>query len=170
MQNKIEPENLTETNAPEEEVEIIEDAADETIKYHLYGALAVGLVPLPFVDFLGISAIQLNLLKNLSELYEVPFSKDMVKNLIAALIGATLPSAYLSSISKFAPLIGQSIGLISSSAIAGATTYAIGKVFNRHFAEGGTFLTFDPEKAHAFYEQMFKEGQQLASKHLKTPK
>jgi hypothetical protein len=39
----------------------------------------------------------------------------------------------------------------------------VGKVFARHFAEGGTFLSFDPEKAKAFYEEMFKEGQEVAA-------
>jgi uncharacterized protein (DUF697 family) len=168
MQKNTAPEDLKAHESTEDET--IEDAADENIKYHVYGALAMGLMPLPLIDFLGISAIQLNLLKNLSELYEVPFSKDMVKNLVGALIGATLPSMYLSSVSKLMPVIGQSVGLISSSAIAGVSTYAIGKVFNRHFSEGGTFLSFDPEKARAFYEQMFQEGQQLVSEHQKTQK
>ena len=34
--------------------------------------------------------------------------------------------------------------------IAGAA-YAVGKVFIQHFASGGTFLTFDPEKVRAHY-------------------
>ncbi len=50
-----------------------------------------------------------------------------------------------------------------------ACTYAVGKVFSRHFAEGGTFLSFDPEEARAFYEEMFKEGQEVAAE-LKTRK
>jgi len=35
--------------------------------------------------------------------------------------------------------------------VAGAATYAIGKVFVRHFASGGTFLTFNPEKVKDYY-------------------
>ena len=45
--------------------------------------------------------------------------------------------------------------------IAGASTYAVGKVFYRHFASGGTFLTFDPEKARAYYEEMFQKGKDV---------
>lgn len=141
----------------------LEDLANESIRFHVYGSLAVGLIPLPFVDFVGVGGIQLDLLKKLSEIYEVPFSKDMVKNLIGALAGATVPSLYAASMSKFVPII-QGLGVLSASAIAGASTYAVGKVFARHFSEGGTFLTFDPEKARAFYAEMFKEGQDLVKK------
>lgn len=153
--------NSTETKMTREE------AVDETIRFHIYGSIATGLIPVPIIDFLGLTGIQLNLLKNLSALYEIPFAKGLVKNLIGALVGATVPSLYLSSLVKTIPIVGLGAGAVSTSVIAGASTYAVGKVFNRHFSEGGTFLTFDPEKARAFYMQMFKEGQQVAAEAAK---
>jgi uncharacterized protein (DUF697 family) len=164
MQTKVEQPASDET----ETKLTLEEASDETIRYHVYGSIATGLIPVPVVDFLGIASIQLNLLKNLSELYEIPFSKDIVKNLIGALVGATVPSLYLSSLVKFIPVVGLGTGAVSTSVIAAASTYAIGKVFNRHFSEGGTFLTFDPEKARVFYREMFKEGQQVATEAAKN--
>lgn len=153
-----------------EEEETFEDQVNTVIRFHLYTAMAVGLVPVPVVDFLGVATVQLNLLKNLAELYKVPYSRDVAKGLISTLVGATLPAStgmYLSSMTKFIPVFGQSVGAVSTSLIAGASTYAIGKVFSRHFSEGGTFLTLDPEKAKAFYFEMFKEGHHLSSE-LKT--
>ena len=47
--------------------------------------------------------------------------------------------------------------------LAGATTYAVGKVFTQHFATGGTFLNFDPETVREYYYEMFKEGQDLSA-------
>ncbi len=145
---------------------------DAVIRRHIYGAMAVGLIPVPFIDFVGVGIIELDLTKKLAEIYNVPFSKDMVKNFIAALLGGAAPASagpIFASMIKAVPIIGHSVGAVSMSAFSGASVYAIGKVFNRHFAEGGTFLTFDPEKAKTFYAQMFKEGKTVASE-LKAEK
>ncbi|MCP4106117.1 MAG: hypothetical protein GY749_11350 [Desulfobacteraceae bacterium] len=45
---------------------------------------------------------------------------------------------------------------------ASASTYALGKIFIQHFASGGTFLTFDPEKVKAYYAEMFEDGKKVA--------
>jgi len=151
----------------EQSVETPEKIADKLIRQHVYMSLGVGLIPIPFVDFIGVSGIQLNLMRKLSDLYTVPFSKDMVKNIIGALIGGAFPasagSLILASVSKIVPGVGLTVGAVCASTVSGASTYAVGKVFARHFAEGGTFLTFDPEKAKEFYEEMFKEGQEVAA-------
>jgi len=166
QENKAEQQSIPQEH-DEESVETPEKTADKMIRQHVYMSLGVGLVPLPFVDFIGVTGIQLNLMRKLSELYDISFSKDMVKNIIGALIGGAFPasagSRILSSVSKTVPGIGQILGAVCAATVSGASTYAVGKVFARHFAEGGTFLTFDPEKAKEFYEEMFKEGQEVAA-------
>ncbi|MBF0389182.1 MAG: DUF697 domain-containing protein [Desulfamplus sp.] len=141
--------------------------ADAIIKKHIYASSAVGLIPLPFVDFMGVTGIQLNLLRCLSNEYNVPFNKDIVKQMIASLIGGGVSSAVGArlgaTLTKIIPGPGFVLGAATMSTISAATTYAIGKVFKRHFEEGGTFLTFDPEKAREYYSQMFKEGEKIAS-------
>lgn len=153
-----------------DEIEITEAEIETIIRQYAYGAMAVGLVPLPIVDLMGVSGVQLSLVKKLAEIYDVPFSQEMMKASIASLVGATVPTLLrlqLTSFTKFIPIIGQGLGAISMSAMAGTSTYAIGRVFNRHFIEGGTFLTFDSEKAKAFYTEMLKEGESVA-KELKN--
>jgi len=46
---------------------------------------------------------------------------------------------------------------------AGAVTYAVGKVFHQHFASGGTFLSFDPDKVRDYYAEMLREGKTVAA-------
>ena len=41
------------------------------------------------------------------------------------------------SLLKALPLVGQTLSVLTSPIIAGAMTYALGQVFNRHFASGG---------------------------------
>ncbi|RLC10806.1 MAG: GTPase, partial [Deltaproteobacteria bacterium] len=67
------------------------------------------------------------------------------------------------SLTKFVPAAGMTLGVVSMPIVAGATTYAIAKVFVQHFASGGTFLSFDPEMVKDYYAQMFKEGQKVAA-------
>ncbi|MDM8536540.1 DUF697 domain-containing protein [Desulfobacterales bacterium HSG17] len=166
MQEKTK-EKGSETDAPEEKTDTIEMNADKLIRHHVYVSLGVGLIPIPFLDFAGVAGIQLNLMRKLAQLYNIPFSRDMVKNIIGALIGGAFPASagplVAFSVAKMVPGIGQTLGAVSASGVSGACTYAIGRVFNRHFAEGGTFLSFDPEKARAFYEEMFREGQEVVA-------
>lgn len=144
----------------------IKEKSKKLIRHHVYAGMGAGLIPVPFLDFAAVSGVQLNLLRKLSQLYHVPFSKDMVKNLIGALIGGAAPASmarYMSSLVKTSPGLGTLAGIAGATITGGASTYAVGKVFERHFSEGGTFLTFDPEKARAFYAEMFKEGKEVVA-------
>lgn len=139
---------------------------DAIIRHHVWTAMAIGFVPIPMVDLAGILGVQLNMLRKIAKRYRVPFLKDSVKNILSTLVGSALPvtvAAPFASLLKAIPIVGQSVGAVSMPLVAGAATYAVGKVFVQHFASGGTFLTFDPSKVRAYYEEMFQEGRQVAS-------
>jgi uncharacterized protein (DUF697 family) len=139
-----------------------EQQIDRIIKKHVYAAMGSGLLPVPLADFLLILGIRLNMLRRLAALYHLPFAKNRVKNLLGAFIGGAFSSScgvrLGAGIAKIIPVIGQTVAVATVSASAGASTYAVGKVFNRHFAQGGTFLSFDAKEAAAFYQKMFTEG------------
>ncbi len=65
------------------------------------------------------------------------------------------------------PFVGSTLGALSMPVMAGASTYAIGKVFIQHFESGGTFLTFDPKAVKDYYAEQLKEGSVVA-KQVKT--
>lgn len=141
-------------------------AADSTIKYHMYGAMGVGLIPLPMVDLVALTGVHINMLRKLAKAYDVPFMQDKVKNILASLVGGSLPvglAGAFASLIKTIPVVGQTTGVLALPILAGATTYAVGRVFKQHFASGGTFLNFDPEAVREYYEKMLKEGKKVAS-------
>lgn len=165
--NAEEPEEAPASEPETEGKEVPKEELDAILRHHVWGAMGVGLIPVPVVDLLALTGVQVNLLHKLAEAYEVPFFKDTVKNLLSALVGSALPVAAapgFASIVKAIPLIGQTMGGVAMSLIGGAATYAIGKVFIRHFASGGTFLTFNPEKVRAYYMEMLEEGKQFVTK------
>ena len=131
----------------------------------MLAAMGFGILPLPGADTLALITIQLNMLRNLAKFYKLPFPEHTVRSLLGSLIGSfsAVPIAVgLISASKFIPVIGSTFAALSMPVTAGAVTYAVGKVFNQHFASGGTFLTFDPQKVKEYYGEMLKEGKAQA--------
>src|SRR5262249_57000792 len=51
-----------------------------------------GLVPLPAVNIASVTAVNLRMVKQLSELYGVPFQRDRTRSLIIALIAGAVPT------------------------------------------------------------------------------
>lgn len=124
-------------------------ATDAIKTYSMYSAGA-GLIPMPWVDFAAITAIQVKMLKDVAGIYGVPFDADRVRSIVAALIGGmvgtNLGYGLGRTVLKSVPLVGTFLGGLSVSAMGGAVTWAVGRVFMQHFASGGTLLDFEPEK------------------------
>lgn len=106
-----------------------------------------GLIPVPIVDAVAVGGLQLQMLRRISQIYEVPFSDNRGKALIAALAGAMIPATSgigAASVLKTVPVIGTIIGGFVMPVLSAGATYAIGKAFIQHFASGGTLLDFNP--------------------------
>ena len=128
---------------------------------HWYSAGA-GLIPIPLVDWAAIAAIEVKMLADIGGVYGLPFEADRVRPLVSALIGGyaaqKLGYGIGGSLLKGVPIIGQALGMLSVPAFAAAITYAVAKVFIQHFASGGTFLDFDPDKVRAYFQSEVGKG------------
>ncbi|MCK5525010.1 MAG: cache domain-containing protein [Thiomargarita sp.] len=142
------------------------EALSLTLKKHVSLSMGVALIPIPIVDFVSVTAIQMSLLSEIAEKFGVPFSKEKVKSLLFSLVGGSIPVAAnmpVASMIKSIPVIGTVSGLITMPIISGASTYAIGKLFIQHFADGGTFSNFEPQNAKEDYAKMSEDGMKIAS-------
>ena len=63
---------------------------------------------------------------------------------------------------KFIPGIGSVLGGVTMAVLSGASSYALGEVFKKHFQTGGTFLDFDPKRLKKMYNEKFEKGKQVA--------
>ena len=120
---------------------------------------AAGLIPVPFVDLAAVGGVQIQMLRRISQLYGVPFSKNRGRAVIAGLVGTMIPVTTgigMSSFIKSVPLVGTAVGAIATPALSVAATYAIGMVFIQHFATGGTLLDFSPPDYHEFIKAQVK--------------
>ena len=112
-----------------------------------------GLLPIPFVDLAAVAAVQIQMLRLISRVYDVPFSENRGKALIAGLFGTVIPVSTgvgMASVVKSIPIAGTAVGALVTPALAVAATYAIGMVFIQHFASGGTLLDFEPPNYREF--------------------
>lgn len=134
--------------------------AEGIIKTHVLFALGGGLVPVPILDVVAVTAIQIDMLKQLARLYGVNFQEAKGKSLVSAL-GGSVVARYGASLVKAIPGIGSILGGISMSALSGASTYALGTIFNEHFASGGTMSDFNLKKAREIFEEEMEKGKQV---------
>jgi uncharacterized protein (DUF697 family) len=137
--------------------------ADIVITRHVAVAASAGLIPLPIVDFAAVTGVQLTMLALICNIYKQPFSKEAVRSIIASLVGGAVTGGEASSLAissrlKFIPVVGTAVSWLVTPALAGATTYAIGKVFVRHLESGGSLLTFDGKKMKGYMEKAMEEG------------
>ena len=115
-------------------------------RFALWSGVA-GLIPIPVVDVLAVGGLQIQMLRRLSQIYDVQFSENRGKALIAALAGTMIPATSgmgAASAMKAIPVVNiLAAGFVMPVLSAGAT-FAIGKAFIQHFESGGTLLDFNP--------------------------
>jgi uncharacterized protein (DUF697 family) len=108
-------------------------------RHKAYAALG-GLFPLPIVNIAGVTAIIMRMVKQMSDLYEVPFERDRTRSIIIGFMGGAVPTGLgAATASTLALAIPGSalVGLAVSSITAAALTRGIGLVFVEHFENGG---------------------------------
>ena len=123
--------------------------------------MGLGIVPIPLVDFFGVTAVQVEMTRRICEVYEKTFYEAEGKALISALASTSLTKLG-SSLMKAIPVIGSVVGGVTSSVLSGASTYASGQVLKRHFEAGGSLLNLDANQFKDYYEEQFEKGKELA--------
>lgn len=144
----------------------------EIIKKHVLISMGVGALPIPFVDVAALTATQLSMTSKLAAHHNVQFSNDLGKSIIVSLVGSVgskaLVMGTIGSMIKFIPIVGTALGAVTFPAFAGATTYAIGQVFDKHFAGGGTMLDLKPSDMKTYFAEELYKGKEFAGKVKKT--
>jgi uncharacterized protein (DUF697 family) len=118
--------------------------ARKIVERHRNYAGLSGLLPLPIVTVTGITAINLRMVKQLSDLYGVPFQRDRARAIIVGLIGGAASTGLgvtTAATLAFAIPGPALVGLAVSAITAGAMTRGIGLVYVEHFETGALPLT-----------------------------
>jgi uncharacterized protein (DUF697 family) len=140
---------VTVTNAetPEVTPAAREEMASKLVERFALWSGGAGLIPIPVVDALAVGGLQLQLLRRLSQIYDVPFGENRGKALIASIAGAMIPATSgigAASLLKSIPILGTLAAVFVMPTLSAGATYALGKAFIQHFKSGGTLLDFNP--------------------------
>lgn len=142
--------------------------AEKLVNRYMWWSLGAGLIPVPWVDMVAVSSVQIKMVADISKIYDISFSENSGKTIVTSLLGSVVPDSLargsVGSLLKTVPVVGTILGAMSMSIFSAATTYAIGKVFIQHFESGGTFLDFDPAQVREYYKSQFEEGKDIAEK------
>ncbi|TNE63718.1 MAG: DUF697 domain-containing protein [Bacteroidetes bacterium] len=135
--------------------------ATEIIRNHIGFSLGAALVPFPGADLLAVSAVQLNMLRQLAKLYNVRFLDSLGKTIISTLVGSSV-ARLGASLVKIIPGVGTVVGELSMPVLSGASTYAIGRVVANHLQRGGTLQDLDLKTAKKEYAEEIETGRDVA--------
>jgi uncharacterized protein (DUF697 family) len=142
--------------------------AEAIIRRNVLWSFGAGVLPLPLLDMLAVTGVQIKMLNELSKLYEVKFREDIAKKLLGSLVssvvgigvGTTIGASFM----KLIPGIGTALGIVAVPVVAGAFTHATGQVFMMHFESGGTLLDFDPQAMRAHFKDEFEKAKAVVAK------
>ena len=135
--------------------------ADQIIQNHSWFAALPGFFPVPVLDLAAITAIQLDMVKQLCRFYEIEYNEQRGKSITTALFSTLLgrmPAYMVRSAIKTIPVFGWVLGGITLSWFARASTYATGMVFKSHFEQGGTLNDLNPSNFKKFYKEQYDKG------------
>ena len=120
---------------------------------------------------LAVGGLQLQMLRRLSQIYDVQFSENRGKALIASLAGTMIPVTSgmgAASALKGVPILGMIASAFVMPVLSAGATYAIGKAFVQHFESGGTLLDFNPPDYREFIKAQ-KEMWDSRTQTLRAP-
>lgn len=151
----------------DKELDSLSPKADKLINKYAFHSGVAGFIPVPILDTLALLSIQRTMLYRLCKLYGVPFSLKLAKTLLKTMMGLVawnVAGPMVTSAIKIIPGIGLLAGGTGMAALGSASTYATGKVFQKHFERGGTLEDFDLEKARETFAAELEKGKELSSK------
>ncbi len=134
------------------------DQADTIIRNHAVMAMSAGAIPVLIADVIAVTAMQMDMVRQLSEVYGIAYEKNRTKAIIGSLTATALARVGARSLVKVIPGVGWLLGGVSVSVFAGASTFALGKVFKNHLDSGGSLVDFDPKSIKQFYREAFQKA------------
>jgi hypothetical protein len=144
--------------------------ADNCIKNHVIAAMGIGLIPSAMINLAGITGIEIKMIRDLALIYRFPVPHQMVAyKVLISLIGSIGPvyfSTRMHSALKGVPLVGHAVYVGLLSVTGGAAVYAVGKIFQKHYESGGTFLSRDNSLIREYFQQKYREGKVRAREYV----
>jgi uncharacterized protein (DUF697 family) len=147
-----------------EEDPLVDVHALHTVKTWSQWSVLGGLIPTPIVDTVAITGIQIKMIHDLCKLYNVEFKKEAALAVVSGLVGGTITTSLAgmgASFLSYLPVVGSMMKYTVQPALCYATTYALGRVFMRHFEGKGTMADIDSKKLASYFKEQYARGRKM---------
>ena len=141
-----------------------ETRAMKVVKTWSQWSVAAGIVPVPLMDVALVSGIQVKMIYDLCQIYNVPFEKKSALAVASGLVGGSLSSGIARIAGEMALKTIPYVEQVLQPTLAFATTYSMGYVFVKHFENSGTLINFDTSKMNMYFQEQFEKSKKLFSK------
>lgn len=161
-------EEIDQTIAEEISVDFRHKLAQQTVKNWAQWATVAGFIPVPLLDTAAISGVQIKMIHDLCNVYQVEFKKELVISIVGALVGGGVATVFSSSIGSMVarqiPVVGGVLSAVTQPALSYASTYAVGSTFVKHFEKNGSLIDFNVEEAKGFFKERYEKAKQFFRK------
>src|SRR5262249_43177529 len=118
-------------------------------------AASAGAIPIPWIDLLILPAIQSRMLHHLSEIYGQPLNATRFIEIAGSLGMGLLVRQAVREVSKLIPFVGS----VASGALAGASTFALGKAFCYYYSAVHQGHVPRPEDLKRYYQEQLTQAE-----------
>lgn len=133
--------------------------ASSILKRYALTSGGAGLITAPFLGMAALTALHLALIRELSHLYGVEFSKESARGILLALGAAFVPGwlgfGLQNTILKRLPVMTGIVGWVAMAGGSAVVTYGLGRTLIEHFEAGGTLADFDVKHLHQAVRHLF---------------
>jgi uncharacterized protein (DUF697 family)/predicted GTPase len=139
------------------------NALPHIIGYSTLAATA-GAIPVPWVDLLILPAIQTQMIYHLARYYGQPLTGARFLELASTLGLGMLVRQAIREVVKFIPVVGS----VAGGALAGASTFALGKAFCYYYSAVHQGHVPKPEDLRRFYREQLAQAEAVWAKRAKS--
>ena len=130
-----------------------------------YLAAGAGAIPIPFIDLFILPGVQIKMVTELAKLHGQPMTGERFRELAATLGMGMMARQAAREVSKFIPIVGAAAG----AALAGASTYALGRAFCYYYQRVHEGHVPEPESLKKYFEQELAAAQTFWSRKPESP-
>jgi uncharacterized protein (DUF697 family)/predicted GTPase len=120
-------------------------------------AATAGAIPIPWIDLFILPGIQGQMIHHLARLYGQPLSGQRFLEVAGTLGLGLLMRQAVREVAKFIPGVGSLVG----GALAGASTFALGKAFCFYYSGVLAGHVPKPEELKAYYNEQLAQAEQI---------
>jgi uncharacterized protein (DUF697 family)/predicted GTPase len=129
--------------------------AQPIILSYASAAAAAGAVPVPFLDLVLIPGIQSQMIHHLARFYGQPLDAKRFTEIASTLGLGILVRQGVREVAKFIPVVGS----LAGAALAGASTFALGKAFCYYYRSVHEGHVPNPADLRGYYEEQFAKAE-----------